>query len=97
MQNFSGIEISEDNNSNLYVSRQEQRHRQTVRTAAGLTLGGAAMVCLGATMYWEGFARTDWLGAFVLGLLCLIPGVYASIIAYGATHKWAGYSWSAID
>ena len=54
------------------------------------------MVILGLAMIKEGHEKRDWVPAIVLGILCLIPGSYASFLAYGAHKKWLGYSWDAI-
>lgn len=74
------------------------RRRQTVMTAYALVVGGALAFGLGVVMFFEDkFDRADWLGAMVLGGLCLVPGLYASAIAYGARRKWPGYSWRALE
>ncbi|KAH9258972.1 hypothetical protein BASA81_002592 [Batrachochytrium salamandrivorans] len=87
---------------NFEIEQEEEeigpRRRQTVVTAYALVVGGTLAFGLGVVMFFEDqFNRADWLGAMVLGGLCLIPGLYASVLAYGAKHKWPGYSWRALD
>ena len=89
---FDGIEADPA----LERQLKEQKIKSIVRTALALVGGGLLLVVLGLIMYWEGRDQLDWLPPLILGVLCLIPGSYASFLAYGAHKRWPGYAWDAL-
>lgn len=72
---------------------RSRRIRSVVRTAAGLVGGGIFFLLLSVVMFFAGHDKYDFLPGFILGIVCLIPGCYASLLAFGAYRKWKGYAW----
>jgi len=90
---FDGYELGPDEQ---YDFRKSPRVRSSVLAALLLVLGGLLLTTLGLAMYAAGHEKMDWVPAIVLGGLCLIPGSYASYLAWGAYKQWRGFSWDAI-
>ena len=77
-------------------SVRQKRIRSIVVTATALLLGGFVLLIVGLAMYVEGRDRIDWIPPMGLGAMCIVPGSYATGLAYGAYKKWPGYSWEAL-
>ncbi|CAM9485402.1 unnamed protein product [Chrysoparadoxa australica] len=68
---------------------------KTVVAAVGMVLLG--LVLLGTSLDFEWYGYDGALVFFVLGLIVVIPGAYASVQLYGAYRRWPGYHFNQIS